>query len=159
MTKLFGKIDNEEDVKAKPSLEKSVFIEDTMNSDDEEDFEGPASLLQSKTTLTEANNLTDNIDIDPIKILHNRTGCTSTGRLIKAYRQQLITCSGLRRYHPTKKAHNKGHRHKPFLCGICVRTTITSKSFGKKIAVTFGSSDEQHQCLSELFISRELKVH
>jgi hypothetical protein len=82
------------------------------------------------------NNLTDNVDIDPLELLHNRTGCTSMAKLIEAYRQQLITHSGLLRYHLTKKANKKGYRHKNFLCGICARTKITRKSFGRKNGVT-----------------------
>jgi hypothetical protein len=87
---------------------------------------------KSKTATQEVNNLTDNVDIDALELLHNINGCTSTGRLIEADRQQLITCLDRRRYHLTKKAHNKGYIHKYFLCGICARTTITRKSFGKK---------------------------
>jgi hypothetical protein len=81
-------------------------------------------------------NLPDNVDIDPLELLHNRTGCTSTERLVEDYRQQLITCSGLRRNYLTKKAHNKGYRHKHILFDICARMTITRKSFGKKATMT-----------------------
>jgi hypothetical protein len=35
-----------------------------------------------------------------------------------------------------KECHNKGYRHKHFLCSICARTKITRKSFGKKANVT-----------------------
>jgi hypothetical protein len=48
---LFGESDDEEEFLAGPSLYKSVFVEDEMNSNDEEDAEGYALLGQSKTTL------------------------------------------------------------------------------------------------------------
>ena len=33
----------------------------------------------------EVNNLTDNVDVDPAVLLHARTGCTATAKLIEAY--------------------------------------------------------------------------
>jgi hypothetical protein len=76
------------------------------------------------------------VNIDPLELLHNKNGCTSTERLVEDYRQQLITYSELRRTRLTKKTHNKGYRRKQFLCGICARMKVTRKSFGKKATVT-----------------------
>jgi hypothetical protein len=60
----------------------------TLSNPDYSDYHVDGQL---RTATEEVNNLTDNVDIDPLQILHNGTGCTSTGRLIEAYGQQLIT--------------------------------------------------------------------
>ena len=80
----------------------------------------------------EVHNINDTTDIDPLELLHCRTGCTARSKLINAYRQQLVMNSGLRRYHLTKKANKKGYRYKSFLCGTCARTKITRKHFHRK---------------------------
>ena len=80
----------------------------------------------------EVNNLTDNVDVDPAVLLHARTGCTATAKLIEAYRTRLVEDTGLLRYHLTKKANKAGYRHKSYLCGTCARTKMTRKSFVRK---------------------------
>jgi len=74
------------------------------------------------------NNLTNGTDRDQEDLLHERTGCTATAKLIEAYRQVLVTNTGLQRHHLTKRA---GWR-KQKTCGICARTKITRKQFPRK---------------------------
>ena len=81
-------------------------------------------------------NITDQVDIDPLDLLHQRTGCTANGKLIEAYRNLLATDTGLKRYHLTKKANNAGYRHKNFVCGTCARSKITRRSFKIKPTIT-----------------------
>ena len=74
------------------------------------------------------NNLTNGTDRDQEDLLHERTGCTATAKLIEAYRQVLVTNTGLQRHHLTKRA----GRRKQSTCGICARTKITRKQFPRK---------------------------
>jgi hypothetical protein len=68
-------------VKEGAPLVNIVTLEYASNSGEGSDD----SNLQLKTATQEVNHVTDNVDIDPLELLHNRTGCTSTGRLIEAY--------------------------------------------------------------------------
>jgi hypothetical protein len=94
------------------------------------------------------NNLSDKVDIDPLDLLHYRTGCTSTSALIQAYRQLLVKNTGLRRYHLTKKTNKKS-----FLCGTCARTKITRKSFKTKEVIRHTTFLDKISCDISVYLN------
>jgi hypothetical protein len=89
----------------------------------------------------------------PVVLTHMRTGCTAQGRLIKAYRLQIVTNTSLRRYHLTKKANKKGYRHKEYLCGTCARTKITRRSFKKRESIIYTRFLEKVTCDISVYLN------
>ena len=86
-------------------------------------------------------------------MLHQRTGCTAKGKLIEAFRQLLVTNTGLRRYHLTKKANRSGYIHKEYLCGTCARTKITRKSFTSKESIHHQRFLEKVSCDISVYLN------
>ena len=101
------------------------------------------------------NNLTDKIDMDPCDLLHARTGCTAKAKLIMAYRNLLVTNTGLRRYHLTKKANKAGYSHKGFLCGTCARTKITRKHFTSRPTILHTHFLDKVSCDISVYINAD----
>jgi hypothetical protein len=68
----------------------------------------------------------DNMDADPVDLLHDRCGHFSKVKLLEAHRHMLFTGSGLSRRHLSKKSWRYVKRH---LCKSCARAKITRTSF------------------------------
>ena len=73
--------------------------------------------------------LSDNMETDPVELLHDRCGHFSVDKLIEAHKHLLFTGSGLTRRHLTKKYKRFIKRH---LCKSCAKAKITRESFTAK---------------------------
>jgi hypothetical protein len=73
--------------------------------------------------------LSDNVGLDPLDLLHARTGCVSQPKLLEAHRLRLFTDSGLTRGHLSKKAKKRIDK---YLCKHCARAKMTRTSFSPR---------------------------
>jgi len=65
----------------------------------------------------------------------------------------LVSDTGLKRYHLTKKQHKKGYRRKGVVCGTCARTKITRKTFSRKESVTFTNFLDKLTCDISVYLN------
>ena len=88
------------------------------------------------------------LGIDPMALLHCRTGCCSCGKLTEGHRLRLFTGSGLSREHLSKAA---GRKNQKILCKFCAQAKITRSSFTE-------SQDHKEYTFSE-YISADISVY